>query len=115
DAGRPRSWRGVLVCVALFLVSIVWMIVAVQDKANYDGWAGGGGLLFLASAVGFIICLVVSGNSAARGPTADGGLIVSPLGIALQQGRLCGQMRWDEVTEIERRPPGDEVRIHFEG
>jgi hypothetical protein len=115
DAERPRSWRGVIICGALLITSFVWMIVGFENKTNYESWGGAGAVLFLGALLGALICLIVSGSSAARGPTTDGGLIISPLGIALQQDQLCGQMRWDEIKQIERRHAPEEIRISFEG
>lgn len=87
---------------AVFLTSIgVSMIVAIIGAVAEDN-----GALFFA---GFTVCLslfllllsrrIWSTNWPRRGH--ESGLVISPVGFAMIQGRLNGKIVWDEIEKIE--------------
>jgi hypothetical protein len=114
DPKPANTGRGLLICFVLLVTGFIWIAIGSEER-NYDAWTGVGGLTVAGALIGMLVCALTASRRQRGAPTRDGGLVISPLGFALEQGPLCGQMRWDEVTDIEFRRPSQTVRIKFDG
>jgi hypothetical protein len=113
--GHPRFIKGLtapFVCAALFVVAIIWMSIGAIER-QYSEWLGIGALACTGCIVAFIVILANRRSNAKVG--GDGGIIIAPVGIAVEQGDLLGRMRWDEITQIERNRMNYSLEIHFLG
>jgi hypothetical protein len=96
---RPPG-RGVAVSLAGVLAGLVWLAVGVAR--NETGWVVGGIMLAMC---GGMLALIFWLTNSRYGRThvknwQKASLVVSPLGLALVQGDLRGEMRWDELTDL---------------
>jgi hypothetical protein len=107
-----RGFLGVFVSAALFAVAIVWILIGYAD-VRYREWRGGGLLGCLGSMTGFVICLVTRRPGASS--DGDGGIVIAPVGIAVEQGDLLGKIRWEEITQIDRNQMSYALQLHFLG
>ncbi len=107
-----RGLMGVFISASLFVVGIIWILIGSADR-DYHEWTGGGFLTCLGGAIGFVVCLANrrSGSSVA----GDGGIVIAPIGIAVQQGDLLGKMRWEEIGQIDLNRMNRSVEIQFVG
>lgn len=106
DVRAPRigGTRSVAFGIGLWLGAIGWFIAAWAT--HEDGWVGGGIFLLLAGLLAFLIGLVRRHSSSPdRGIKnwKQSGLVISPVGIALAQGTLQGQLKWSELRGVEFR------------
>jgi hypothetical protein len=114
-AGSAGGWVGVLFSLALVIVGIIWAALAADDKRN-EVWLGIGVCALLLGLISLLIFVIA--GSARRNrfrSTGKGGLVIGPIGLALQQGDLRGQMRWDEITDIVCRAYTRSITIWFAG
>jgi len=98
DRSRRRSICVILPCHA---TAWAWMIIGVSTKSN--GLAGCGGLLFLITAVAFLVwylCRQLSMPQIGIRKWRDSSVVVSPAGLALAQGDLTGELLWDEIRSL---------------
>jgi hypothetical protein len=114
DPQPPRPWPGLAACGALVVVAIVWIAVG-EESRKYEDWAPVGGLTLFIGMIGGLICLLAGNRRRQSSVAADGGLIITPTGFALEQGRLCGQMRWEEITDVEFRRTQRLIKVRFAG
>ena len=107
-----RGFMGVFVSAALFAVAVIWILIGTANQ-RYSEWTGVGVLLGLGSAIAFVICL----TNRRPGATAagDGGIVIAPAGIAVEQGALVGQIRWNEISQIQLNRMNYSIKIHFIG
>ena len=102
-AGRPPllgpgKRRGLMICLALALTGLIWLAVGILLGGFYVPLAVAGGLLL---GLMLPIALIFSLNHSARRKDRQGsGLVISPLGLALVQGSLTGELHWNEVRKI---------------
>lgn len=84
----------------LVIVGIVWAgIGGLQVK--FDAWTFVGGFLTGFTVIGWLLYAAATVNHATKIPDyALASLIVSPRGIALHQGRVVGEMKWEEMKVI---------------
>jgi hypothetical protein len=108
-----RNWRGLGLGVALAFTGVIWMVIGAKAPL-YSDWSAFGGLAMGASLLFLLGWLMVSSQNQSDGPR-DGGIVISPDGFALKQDDLCGQMRWEEVNDIEYRRHLRQIRIEFDG
>jgi hypothetical protein len=111
---RPRiakSFTGLFVSAALFVISIIWMFIGSAAR-QYEEWLGIGALTCLGTIVAFVVFLA---SRRANSSDGDGGIIIAPAGIAIGQGDLVGQMRWEEITEIDRNRMSYAIELQFHG
>lgn len=113
DFANKRRRRRVLACaIAGLIVSGLWIVLGalhVDDRRwgagqEWTAWMGAG---FLALLIWLLVLLFARTE---RQPPQRGilnpeasSLIVSSLGLAIAQGRLCGELRWNEVVEVVLR------------
>ncbi|MDB5311236.1 MAG: hypothetical protein JWO38_5438 [Gemmataceae bacterium] len=96
----PGHRRRVACWLAVAAAGLVWVIAGAALGKGSEPWIVSGlvaGLLGLICAIGFRY----RGGSGRVRNWQDSCLVVSPGGIALLQGTLCGRMRWDELRAIE--------------
>ena len=95
---QPRA-----VCLAMFLTGIVWMIVAAAGN-GFFGWFVAGVLLVVFGGPFYLLFLLP--------PALPGGrirnwhqasLVICPVGLAMVQGDMEGELRWNEVLNVELR------------
>jgi len=103
--GTRAPGKGMAVSLGILLAGIVWVVVGIAVKLG--GWIAGG--IFVAI-LGLILLLV--GRSQSSRPHSrriktwqKAGLVISPVGIALIQGDLKGEMRWDELRDMKLKTP----------
>lgn len=111
----PRIETGLIAIyasAALFAVSILWILIG-SAAHGYRDWIVAGVLLCLVSAAAFIIMLT-SRRPSTTSP-GDGGIVIAPAGIAVEQGPLLGQMRWEEITDIELNRMTRSLCVHVLG
>ena len=102
-----RHSRGQLVGLAILVTGILWggiggaFLAAHIDKDSGGGWIGGGILLFLIGLFTFLVSASLAHPLNRRLKKAS--LVISPGGLALVQGDLCGQLSWDEVQDVKWR------------
>ncbi len=94
--------RAIAVCWALVAAAVVWIGAAIALKN--EAWGGCGGLLLLFGLL-FLLAFVAEGRRGARPVknAREAGLVISPVGLALVQGDLKGEMRWDELRDVQYR------------
>lgn len=103
----PRSRSGLAVCLGLLAASALWLSVGISQGRGYEGWLGAG------SAFGIFSCLIgllFFMNSHQKIPRLKNwqksGLVIGPGGLALEQGELIGELRWEEVIKIVNQTAG---------
>src|SRR5207249_1632599 len=101
NLGTRAPGRGMAVSLGILLAGIVWVVTGIVIKR--EGWiAAGIGVAILGG-----ILLVVDRVQATRPHSRrikgwqKAGLVISPVGIALSQGDLKGEMRWDELRDMK--------------
>jgi hypothetical protein len=95
----PRSRRRIrAVLLAMMVTGLIWSIAGAMLREG--GWFGAGfggvmlfGLFLLAT---WVQPRAVAGIKNWR----QAGLVISPLGIALAQGDIQGQLRWNELRDL---------------
>ena len=113
---RGRLLPGLLACL---LAGIFWMVIGYADE-TYDDWFGAGLFLCILSTV-LILCGRLAGTSRRRRKLSrEASLIISPTGLAMVQGDVKGEMRWDELREVRlvtkpHGPDGRGIMLRVEG
>jgi hypothetical protein len=79
----------------LLLCGLAWALIPLLRPAEV-GWYGAGGCSLL---VGMLLLAVpVARRARARGARKAGiGLVISPVGLAMEQGALKGHLTWQEI------------------
>ncbi len=107
-----RSGRRTAVAVAVLLTGVVWMLAAFRGEA-FVVWTGVGVWLVLGAVLYGMSGL---GREHSRRPGGRKGreasLVISPPGLALIQGKLTGELRWDEVRAVRYRPQRRNLEIN---
>ena len=99
--GRFKQYPGwSALFAALTLASGAWLAWGIVNKQA--GWVAGGffGLIF---GIVFSVALWAAGRqSLGIGRSwRQAGLVIAPDGLALAQGDMIGQLRWDEVRDVK--------------
>jgi hypothetical protein len=83
----------------------IWIGIALVAGQGFVTWMGVGIPALLFGFFGWLIALVASAASPANGISKwqESGLVISPVGIALVQGDLRGELRWDELRDVKRK------------
>jgi hypothetical protein len=95
---------------ALTLTSGAWLAWGIVNQQG--GWIAGGffGLLF---GIVFSVVLWAAGRQSmgiGRG-WRQAGLVIAPDGLALSQGDMIGQLRWDEVRDVKVCTASESFRV----
>lgn len=113
DVHRPR--RGLGIGLAILATSIAWLVVAgAQGEGGPNNpWWGFGGL-------GLMVGLFTTAIAwAARHPSRIIGiknwhtssLVITPVGLALIQGDVQGELFWDQLRDVRFREKGGSFRL----
>jgi hypothetical protein len=95
--------RATGVFFAVFVTGIIW--AAIGFPLGFPAWGGFGIMLAFFGFI-FFIALLASNKARAGGRVKNwrnAGLVISPVGLALVQGDLKGEMRWDELRDLQYR------------
>jgi hypothetical protein len=86
--------------LALTLAAASWLIWGIAEEQA--GWIGGGviGLMF-GGMFSMLLWLDGRRNLGSIRGWRKSGLVVAPDGLALVQGDMVGELRWDEVREVK--------------
>jgi hypothetical protein len=97
-AERRRAWWLV---GALFLTSIIWIAGGAQEQ-GHKGWAFAGGFLLIPVLIAAMAIPSIPRHAGSHLKNwRNAGLVVTPVGLALCQGTLKGEMRWDELKRMQ--------------
>src|SRR5262249_43685196 len=111
-AYRARAYLGLLrsygmamaISLAVLFCGIVWLTVGVSVRfKGWEPWAGFGGMFL---GFGFLLFIAFVAGSRAANYVKNwrrASLVVSPVGLALVQGEIKGEMRWDELRDVQYR------------
>jgi hypothetical protein len=107
-----RFWQGYL------LTSVLWFVVGIS--LDLPGWLLAGLISFIIAGM-MTLHMWLSARGKKAGRTRSGrqsSLVICPDGLALCQGDLVGQLRWDEIrsirivrTQIQLKLEGAEINI----
>jgi hypothetical protein len=91
------------ITLGLLAAAAIWIAVGFNGRA-YEGWRIAGGVLGIGS---LILAGLHKAHSRQGMPdkkeSRNVGLVVGPAGLALVQGELVGELRWEEVRKIANR------------
>jgi hypothetical protein len=101
-ARQNRLSTTVAVAIAISLSAVIWFvygIAVVHNNATDISFVFFGPFLLLVAALVYVIGTRHGAlpKSVRRSP---GGLVIAPAGLALVQGKVQGQLRWDELRNV---------------
>lgn len=94
--GDRRRWRAV--SLAVVLVGIAWIVFGSMGPKGREGWIAAGAVMLFYSGVAYGASFAAPGRLF-KG-WQDSSLVVGPLGLALVQGDVRGEMKWDELRDV---------------
>jgi hypothetical protein len=90
--------------LAAWIAGLVWIVYGVSNK-GMEYWVGFGVLLTLVGLFVFAISRISSADRYVKVKNRhQAGIVIGPSGLAMVQGDITGQMRWEELRDV--RPPG---------
>jgi hypothetical protein len=94
------------VAIGLTITGIAWIALAIA-RGSQPGWLVAGVSAIVVGAVLFIFDAARPGHAGGtRRPLPNGSaLVISPLGIAVQQGTLNGHLTWEEIKDVRVHAP----------
>lgn len=98
-----------MVCLAVALSGGVWILIAstLLGPREKEPWIGVGVFALVLGLLFAFLCFVASFASPTRIKSWQRAcLVVSPKGLALTQGDLKGELKWQEVRDIKYRKTG---------
>jgi hypothetical protein len=98
-AGRPFPSRALRVCAALFVSGLGWIVYGALT-AGGEPWLIFGAVLSVFSVLFGAILAATRRLQVARVKNGRASLVISPDGLAVLQGSLTGEMRWDEMIDV---------------
>ncbi|MHB1423523.1 MAG: hypothetical protein ACYC3I_10085 [Gemmataceae bacterium] len=99
--GRNQSYpRLTAFFVALALAAAAWLVWGIVRGS--EGWIGGGIFGLLGGGL-FALVFWLAGRQRVAGfrRWRQSGLVIAPDGLALAQGDMIGELRWDEVRDVK--------------
>lgn len=99
--GEPAPSAAVAVCVATIVVGIIWLVIGLVTKQ--EGWGIAGVSTVIGAALLTPLLWTINRGREVTRPFKGwqrSSLVISPLGIALVQGEVEGEMRWDELKSL---------------
>ncbi len=111
---KPRkNYRMLFYSFALGIVGVFWCIIANADPDLIELMVVG----FL-SVMTFIILLLgqmIQSQAQSHGKGSDGGLVISPLGIAYESDQHFGSILWEEINTIFYKKKENYLHIRVDG
>lgn len=102
DVHRPRRGRAII--LALIAAGIAWFVLEVGAERQTP-WPGAG--LFLAFLGGLILffrwAFGRSGQLRRIKDWTSSSLVITPVGLAMVQGDLTGELTWDQIRDVKLR------------
>jgi hypothetical protein len=96
------------------LVGAAWIAIGAILQKDFTAWCGAGFLTFLLSLL--VIMIAHFGGQAPNvGKLKNSALVICPLGLALIQGDMRGELRWDELRDIRYRTKSPFVDFQLSG
>jgi hypothetical protein len=104
--GRGSSGRYGIYWAALALTGIGWMVAAGVLGKGYEEWGGFGGLALTLGLLGILGQWLgsMSGRRSRIKKWRESSLVISPAGLAMVQGEIQGEMKWEELKNVRYRP-----------
>ena len=97
---RPAPRRFRAVTLAMVLVGIAWLVVGgSRDGEKASGWLGGGASLFVYGGIA-LVASFADLNRRFKG-WKQSGLVIGPVGVAMIQGDVRGEMSWEELNDLK--------------
>jgi len=94
----------------LLITAALWAVLAVV-RPGAAGWYVGAGLAAFIGA----LCLVAAWRGSGRGvdpeKTTGAALVISPLGLAMEQGPLNGHLTWQQIRKVTVQVPGKGITV----
>jgi hypothetical protein len=105
DAARwSAAGKGLLITAA------AWGVLAFV-RPGAGGWYVAAGLALVIGG----LCLVAASRGSGHGvpPTTTSGaaLVISPLGLAMEQGPLNGHLTWEQIRNVSVQVPGKRIMV----
>lgn len=102
---RVSGRRGIALAWAFISTGVLWIIVSLVTAGGKEP-AFGFGFGALVAFLGLLMLLVSMSRRDAQGGRILGrsGLVISPVGLALIQGDLRGEMSWSELVNLRYIP-----------
>jgi hypothetical protein len=94
--------------LALAIAAAAW--VAAGIASNNPGWFGGAVMLGVVALIVLLIRTSTHGIDRRIKNWRDSSLVVTPVGIALVQGDLKGELRWRELQDVQFREGSSAAR-----
>jgi hypothetical protein len=105
-----KKASGRAVSLAVVLVGIIWAMIGFLNK-DYEPWGWMGFTVALFGSLFFFLFWLGTNQAPPRLRNwRDAGLVISPVGLAVIQGDLKGEMRWDELTNVHLKPRGSHLQ-----
>ncbi|GEM_PF-3319522 len=104
---RPPGRTGLAVCMGLVVASVLWYTVGINQGRDFRPWLGAGaGVGILSFLIGLLFYLRAFPRTPRLKNWQRSALVLGPGGMALEQGELVGELRWEEVRKIANRTRG---------
>jgi len=114
-AHLTERWRAWWLVGAMLLTSVIWIAAGAQEE-SHRGWAFAGSILLM---VALIAAIAIPSSPRHAGSHLknwrNAGLVVTPVGLALYQGALKGEMRWDELKRMQYDSSRRGITLFFGG
>lgn len=107
--------RGVAVCLAVLASGVVWAVAGGIMGKGSEAWLAMGIVVALFGGLfAFLFWLDAwqKGGENRLKKWREASLVISPLGLALVQGDVQGQMRWDELRDVSLRNKPPSFGLH---
>ena len=100
----PNYRRLRAVMLATILGGLIWVVIgAVTNGMGNDttGWIVGGTLVMVSAGLFWMASFLSSNPGTKFKGWKESSLVVGPLGLALVQGNVRGEMKWNELREVK--------------
>ncbi len=107
EADRSRR-RGSAIGLAMLASSFAWILIAATEESLERPWGPLGGLLLLVAILTLLVSRAVEtriGQFVRIKDWSASSLIITPVGLALIQGRLEGELAWDQILGVSLDGP----------
>jgi hypothetical protein len=103
----PR-WRAA--GYGLLITAALWATLAFF-RPGAEGWYVGAGLAAFIGALCLVAAWRGSGGGADPTRTSGAALVISPLGLAMEQGPLNGHLTWQQIRKVSVQVPGKGITV----
>jgi hypothetical protein len=115
--GRTSTYRRArAVSLAFVAAGVLWCVMpAFLPKGQGIGWLVAGITVVIFGLLFFVAFLAESRRSVGGGRIKNwrkSSLVISPVGLALVQGDVKGEMRWDELRDLKMRSVHKSFEFH---